>query len=179
MCHKEGSTPEANGESLHPWPVVSHLQSKHLLHQISGSLFTLEEAKGYGLRDDGGWRGKDCASSPPPHLEPCEGSGSKPGVLLQAQAGAQLAGLTVEPSSCSLLCSGCRGLCTLGMCCLSSCTEGCFQLLVCLPPPIPGCPPGPGGCSGLPLWPAAGPQAFVPGPPSPAEALRLGPGSWN
>lgn len=103
---------------------------------------------------------KDCASSPPPRpppSEPCEGSGSKPGVLLQAQAGADLAGLTAEPSSYFLLCWGCRGLCTLGMCCLSSCAEGCFQLLACPPPPIPGCPSGPGGCSGPPLWPAAGP----------------------
>lgn len=85
-----------------------------MLHQISGSLFTLEEAKGHGLGADQGWRGKDWASPLPPHSEPWEGSGSRPGVLLQAQAGADLAGLTVEPSSCFLLCSGwmpgCRGL---------------------------------------------------------------------
>lgn len=116
-----------------------------MLHQISGSLFTLEEAKGHGLREDQGWKGKDCASSPPPHSEPCEGAGSQPRVLLQAQAGADLAGLTVEPSSSFLLCSGCgvRGTLRFGNALPFQLHGGLFS--------APRLPPSPH--PRLPLWP--------------------------
>lgn len=92
-----------------------------------------------------------CPFTSTPLSEPCEASGSKPGVLLQSQAGADLVGLTVKPFSYFLLCWGLRGLWALGTCSLCSCTEGCFQLLFCPPPHIPGCPSGPGCCSVPPL----------------------------
>lgn len=118
-----------------------------MLHQISGSLFTLEEAKGHGLGADQGWRGKDWASPLPPHSEPWEGSGSRPGVLLQAQAGADLAELTVEPSSCFLLCSGwmpgCRGLWLWECVAFPAAPRAVFSSSFALPPPSQAAPLAP------------------------------------
>lgn len=71
-------------------------------------MFTLEEAKGHGLvirvggEKELSSRLEACPFTRPP--QPCEGSGSKPGGLLQVQAGADLGGLIVKPSSYFLLC---------------------------------------------------------------------------
>lgn len=103
---------------------MSPLQSKHLPYQIHSyprvTVFTLEEAKGHGLRVMTRVGGKGAVAkiygmprhppTPHPPAEPCEVSGSKPGGLLQAQGGADLGGLIVKPSSYSLLCWGLRGL---------------------------------------------------------------------
>lgn len=74
---------------------MSPLQSKHLPYQIHSyprvTVFTLEEAKGHGLRVMTRVGGKGAAAKiygmpsplPPPTAEPCEVSGSKPGGLLQ------------------------------------------------------------------------------------------------
>lgn len=154
-------------------------------------MFTQEEAKGHGLSDDQGCRGtgtvfQTCGwplhlPPPPSHPELCEGSGSKPGgVATSPGPSADFGGLIVAPSSYSLLCWGLRGLLALGGCCLCSCTEGPLQLLICLPPPTPGCPSGPGLCSVPPLASLAscvsiGLCSRAACLPSPAEALGLGP----
>lgn len=142
-------------------------------------MFTLEEAKGHGLRDDQGWRGKGTVFQTcglPLHLHPlsesCEVSGSKPGgVATSPSWGTGFGGLIVVSTSYSVLCWGLRGL--LGGCCLCSCTEALFSSSFASSAlPAPGCSSGPGLClSGqlhvhrplfqgcLPTLPSRSPQA--------------------
>lgn len=136
-----------------------------MLHRISGSLFTLEEAKGHGLRDDQGWRGKGlCLFTRLPRSEPCEGSGSEPGVLLQAQAGADLAGFLVLRV---------QGTLRFGNVLPSQLHRGLFS--------APRLPPSPH--PRLPLWPASLASCRSAGlcsrPALPGRSPQAGPGSWN